>query len=774
MYCRVMLLLAAIMMIITCTVSAAQPKCKAYGTDELLHFSKEGDISIGGIFSFHQIPVGVNPKLMTNPGSIQCKGLDPGELQYAMTMIFAIEEINNSTDILPGFVLGYRVYGSCPSVPLSVGASLALMNGQMEAEDSCVSPSTVQAVIGETTSTSTIDIARTMGPFKIPVLSHSATCACLSNRQQYPSFFRTIPSDHYQSRALAKLVKYFGWTWVGAVRSRGDYGNNGMATFIEAAEKEGICVEYSVAIYRTDPREKFLEVIEIIKKSTSNVIVAFADGNDLDILIKELYYQNVTGYQWVGSEGWITYSLLNNVYKAVYAVAHAIEGLLTCDKGKGPFPNKTCAEKGEIQPWQVLHYLTQVNFTTKNGENVYFDESGDPVARYTLVNWQINYEGIITFNSIGLYDASRPEGQQIQMKDNIDPVWAGNQKNVPRSVCSKTCFAGTRRAFLKGKPMCCFDCINCADGEFSNTTNAVTCVPCPLEYKSNGNRTRCELKNTEFLTFKEVMGNVLVTFSLCGGCLTVTVGLIFFYHRHTPIVRANNSELSFLLLFSLTLCFLCSLTFIGQPTEWSCMLRHTAFGITFVLCISCVLGKTIVVLMAFRATLPGSSVMKWFGPPQQRLSVFAFTLIQVLICMIWLIISPPFSYKNINNYEDKIILECNPGSAVGFWAVLGYIGLLAVLCFILAFLARKLPDNFNEAKFITFSMIIFCAVWITFIPAYLSSPGKFTVAVEIFAILASSYGMLFCIFIPKCYIILLKPDMNSKKLLMGKASSRVL
>ncbi len=133
--------------------------------------------------------------------------------------------------------------------------------------------------------------------------------------------------------------------------------------------------------------------------------------------------------------------------------------------------------------------------------------------------------------------------------------------------------------------------------KLSVLSDAVTCVPCPLEYKSNGNRTRCELKNTEFLTFKEVMGNVLVTFSLCGGCLTVTVGLIFFYHRRTPIVRANNSELSFLLLFSLTLCFLCSLTFIGQPTEWSCMLCHTAFGITFVLCISCVLGKTIGVLM---------------------------------------------------------------------------------------------------------------------------------------------------------------------------------
>ncbi|XP_049431924.1 extracellular calcium-sensing receptor-like [Epinephelus fuscoguttatus] len=861
-----MLLIADLLLLSLLAVREGKPECQTYGTKELSQFSKEGDINIGGIFSFHQNPVSVNPALQVNPGTIQCEGLDPGELQYAYTMIFAIGEINNSSELLPGVTLGYRIFDSCPSIPLSIRASLNLMNRYESGEDSCNKLSNVHAVIGETTSTSTIGIARTMGPFHIPVISHSATCACLSNRRDYPSFFRTIPNDIYQSKALAKLVKHFGWTWVGAIRTNSDYGNGGMATFLEAAEGEGVCVEYSVAIYRTDPRKWFLEVVDIIKKSTSKVIVAFADGTDLDILIKELHAQNVTGLQWVGSEGWITYryiasqvnyavvqgavgfaalnahipglqeflansrpsttlgnqglvelwemvfgctltpqaeteaqgsvaactgkeslwdtntrftdvsdaSLLNNVYKATYAVAHALHMLFTCEDGQGPFENNTCADREKVQPWQVLHYLTKVNFTTKIGENVFFDELGDPVARYALVNWQMDETGYIVFETIGYYDASQPEGQQFEMKPGVGAIWAGENLKVPRSVCSESCLPGTRRAFVKGKPICCFDCITCADGEFSNSTNAVKCDKCLPEYKSNKERNNCDLKAIEFLTFRELMGILLVTFSVFGACLATTIALIFFHYRQTPIVRANNSELSFLLLFSLTLCFLCSLTFIGRPSEWSCMLRHTAFGITFVLCISCVLGKTIVVLMAFRATLPGSNVMKWFGPAQQRLSVLAFTLAQVVICILWLTINPPFPFKNMNHYKEKIILECALGSPVGFWAVLGYIGLLAVLCFVLAFLARKLPDNFNEAKFITFSMLIFCAVWITFIPAYASSPGKFTVAVEIFAILASSYGMLFCIFLPKCYIILLKPENNTKKHLMGKVTPRTL
>ncbi|XP_073706245.1 extracellular calcium-sensing receptor-like [Garra rufa] len=828
---------------------ASAQVCSLLGQPTFPSLSAERDINIGAIFSIHRNVLLKNHYYTSKPQPTTCISLNLREFKFAQTLIFAIEEINNNTQLLPGISLGYKIYDSCRSIAQTILSGMALMNGYEDtlSETSCSRPPAAHAIVGESTSSPTIGLASVVGPFSLPVISHFATCACLSDRKRFPSFFRTISSDYYQSRALAQLVKHFGWTWVGTVRSRNDYGNNGIAAFEEAAKEEGVCIEYSEAILSSDPQEQFLKTLEVIKKGTARVVLAFIALGDFLPLLKVISQHNITGIQWVGSESWITsqtlaetkeYSFLsgavgfalanaklmglreflvnvhpdqepknellkefwetvfqcsfrnsgsdgctglerlawlqneytdvselrivNKVYTAVYAVAYTLHNVL-----KDFRSSTNSSKRGRPTPQMVLKYMRDVRFTVKTGEEIFFDKSGDPVARYDLVNWQPAEDGHLQFEHVGLYDSSLPSEQRLQVnQEHI--LWAVKSGHLPVSVCSKSCPPGTRKAVQKGQPVCCYDCIPCAEGEISNGTDSSDCFPCDLEYWSNERKDRCVLKMVEFLYYAEMMGVVLCIFSFIGVLLTAMISFLFYLHKETSIVRANNSELSFLLLFSLSLCFLCSLTFIGRPTEWSCMLRHTAFGITFVLCISCVLGKTIVVLMAFRATLPGSNVMKWFGPLQQRLTVVSLTLIQLIVCVLWLTMSPPFPYMNMSYYREKIILECNLGSALGFWAVLGYTGLLSIMCFVLAFLARKLPDNFNEAKFITFSMLIFCAVWLTFIPAYVSSPGKFTVAVQIFAILASSFGLLFCIFVPKCYIILLKPEMNTKKQMMRK------
>ncbi|XP_029111560.1 extracellular calcium-sensing receptor-like [Scleropages formosus] len=831
-------------------------------SNEWSDLSKDGDIVIGGLFSFDVINTEDIYAFKSSPVKSKCTRKHFREFKSARTMIFTLEEINRNKKLLPGVTLGYRIFNACGNQNLLSAAMAAVVGPeeQYKSGEDCIA-TRVQALIGHSTSGTSGIVSKTIAPFHIPLISHLSTCECLSNRNLYPTFFRTVPSDQFQVKALVELLKHFGWTWVGYIYSAETYAEEGTAEFIKTAKEEGICTEYMLQFFGTASENALLSVVQKIKSSTSKVVLAFMSLTYFNNFLEMTKEMNVTGIQWIGSEAWVSARQLANsgtanilqgamgfaitesyipgladfllslqpsdapesiftrafwetvfgcslssssssvnlklcsgsedlrtvtndytdmsdsrpvysIYKAVYAVAHAIHSLLQCHNGKNPTTGERCYNKSDIQPWQVLQHLKTVNFTTFSGDKVYFDKNGNSVPEYDLVNWQIDSKGSVKIVNIGRYDGSLPSGKRFIIKQNVSIMWSGNQEKVPKSVCTESCPPGTRKALNKRRPVCCFDCIQCADGEISNGTDSVNCMKCPGEYWSNDRRDQCILKATEFLSYGDIMGLLLLVFACLGALLALAIFAVFYLSKNTPIVRANNSELSFLLLFSLTLCFLCSLTFIGRPSQWSCMLRHTAFGVTFVLCISCVLGKTIVVLMAFRATLPGSNVMKWFGPPQQRLSVLAFTLIQVLICVLWLTLSPPFPNKNMKYYKDKIILECDVGSAVGFWAVLGYIGLLSLMCFVLAFLARKLPDNFNEAKFITFSMLIFCAVWITFIPAYVSSPGKFTVAVEIFAILASSSGLLFCIFLPKCYIIIFRPNLNSKKHLIGKTISK--
>ncbi|XP_072895163.1 extracellular calcium-sensing receptor-like [Hemitrygon akajei] len=786
--------------------------------------------------------------------------------RLAQTMVFAIEEINQNENLLPGITLGYQIHDDCSSSAIASKAALALINGDEKSVQypQCRGSSNVPAIVGCAMSTNSIATARTIGSFGIPLVSYYSTCFCLSDKREYPTFVRTIPSDQYQSKILAELVRTFGWTWIGTIRSNDDYGNFGMQGFMEHIGKFGVCIAYSESFYRTDPPEKIRRIVQMIKYASTKVVVAFAQGGDMRILLNEIWRQNVTGIQWIGSEGWVTKNLLPpeeralyltgtiglaaprieiaglrdylhtiqpsnfpgnilvtefwetlfacslaadnltglansaaqvrqctgnekmediestyipaimdgssfHVYTAVYSIAHALHDLLSCVEGNGPFLNNTCAQISNFKPWQLLHYLRNMNFTAKTGEAVYFDVNGDPVPRYEFVNLQMNLRGKLNIVNIGYYDGSAPPGRELTM--NVNEIeWSTTGNAIPRAICSEICPPGKRKVRQKGKPKCCFDCVECPDGEISNATGSADCIKCPSDYWSNRAKTQCVLKKVEFLSFQDILGFVLAMFSLVGACFTLATTVILYRFRDTPMVKANNSELSFMLLFALLLCFTCCLAFIGEPSGWSCMLRRTAFGVVFVLCISCILCKTILVVVAFKATLPNSRAMNWFGPAQQRLSVFMLTFLQGLVCVVWLSVSPPYPLKNMTQYREIIILECDEGSLTAFCIVSAYIALLSIVCLVLAFLARNLPSTFNDAKYITFSMLIFCAVWITFIPAYVSSPGKYTVAVEVFAIWASSFGLLGCIFAPKCYIILLKPETNTKKHIMAKGT----
>uniref|UniRef100_A0A3Q1J0T3 Olfactory receptor C family, n1 n=1 Tax=Anabas testudineus TaxID=64144 RepID=A0A3Q1J0T3_ANATE len=712
--------------------------------------------------------------------------------RWIQVMIFSIEEINKDPAILPNISLGYRILDSCASPTNALRAAITLASGLEEIS----------------TKINCFGVIGLLKLFRIVLVllsqvSYFSTCACLSDRLKYPTFFRTAPSDFFQAKALAALVKRFGWQWIGVIQSDNDYGRNGILSFTEEVQKFGVCIAFVGKILRTYPMDKILNVVEMIKQSTVKVILAFVPEGDFYPLMSEIVKQNITGIQWIASESWITAPRPSTpeIYQAFggtlgFVVQKmAIPNLQSFLTSISPYKDPSAAFVMDF--WETVvgcrPFLPREHTGTKttvkictgnetlNSQHMFFKVSDLRVVYnvynavyaiahalhqlvrnnankihtyYDIINWQL-INGQVKHVTLGYFASVTNGAYELNIKDE-DIVWRTGHM-VPTSLCSNVCPVGTRKAHIKGKPICCFDCIPCADGTIANLTGKTNVHQKPV----------CHTKSNRQCTALQKEFSVTVV-SLLGASLSLATMMVFIRYRETPVIKASNSELSCFLLFSLLLCFLCPLTFIGRPTVWTCMLRHTAFGVTFALCISCVLGKTIVVVTAFKATFPGNNAATKFGPAQQRIIVCSCTVIQILICILWLKLNPPFPEMVFKYSHKKIVLECNPGSEAAFYAVLGYIGLLAVICLVLAFLARKLPDNFNEARFITFSMLIFCSVWITFIPAYISSLGKLTVAVETFAILSSAFGLLICIFAPKCYIIMIKPEKNTKKHVMGK------
>ncbi|XP_061446516.1 vomeronasal type-2 receptor 26-like [Rhineura floridana] len=411
--------------------------------------------------------------------------------------------------------------------------------------------------------------------------------------------------------------------------------------------------------------------------------------------------------------------------------------------------------------YQKLHsFLQRISFNNSAGDEITLNEQGELAAGFDITN-------LVTFpnNSyirvkVGRLDPQAPSGKEFTIDDNRIE-WNKDFTQVPPlSLCNDYCLPGYRKKKKEGMKFCCYDCAPCPDGMFSNEKEI--CISCPEDQYPNKGKDQCIPKTPNFLAFDEPLAIVSTISAFLLFLITVLVLGIFIKHWNTAIVKANNRSLTCILLASLLFCFLSSLMFIGMPNKASCRLRQTTFGIVFSVALSSILAKTVSVVLAFMATKPASKMRKWLGQRLAYLIVLSCSIIQVGTCVLWLATSPPFPDLDVHSMTEELVLLCNEGSVLMFYCVLGYMGLLAIVSFTVAFLARKLPDSFNEAKFITFSMLVFCSVWLSFIPSYLSTRAKYTVAVEIFSILASSAGLLAFIFFPKCYIIVMRPELNNR------------
>ncbi|NP_001093040.1 vomeronasal 2 receptor 616 [Monodelphis domestica] len=776
-------------------------------------------------------------------------------------MLFALEEANRDPTFLPNVTVGLQLYDSCVSGTRALGSTLSLLSGQLPPTpnfDCRSSQHQLLGIIGGVTSPESEPMAELLSIYQVSQVSHGSQHPQFSDHHRFPSFLRTVPSRAQQPQAIAKMLLFFNWTWVGLVGS-----DNGAFEWLDQelrkeVGKNGGCVSFSRKI--DGHVANVGDVADAIQDSTAKVIICDCYHIHFMLLAKALQKKNVTNKIWVMSTSFLPDSSVLNrearvmlngslslgihsgpvlglqhflstlhpamfpdnhliklfwqdlfgciwpglkpiglqkgslvqnctgleqltpthlsvlklddltatyqAYIAVKAFLEAYKNLRSCSPGEGLFTGGNCARTGDAKPWQLLQYLRAVCFITQAKEKIFFTQDGDIPAIFDIVSIYLAPDHTLKTTKVGHLDFSKPSGRELVINRNII-IWAKGPGKAPLSVCSKTCPLGTWKSAIQGQPSCCHQCLLCPQGEITYIPDSTSCLKCPEDQWPNSKQDQCIPKNLDFLSYKEPLGMALATCTTLFFLLSLTILVIFIWHHHTPIVRANNQRLSYILLCSLALCFLCPFMFIGHPVPLTCALRQAAFGIIFTVCVSAILAKTIIVVSAFRTTRPNARFRKWAGSNLPHAILIACSLIQIVLCMFWVIVWPPMPMNSMEA-GPKVTVMCDIGSSEFFYAMLSFLGFLALVSLVVAFLARQLPDTFNEAKHITLSMLVFSCVWISFIPAHLSAQGKDTVAVEIFAILASGAGLLCCLFFPKCYIILLQPAKNTRDQMMGK------
>uniref|UniRef100_A0A670J6C9 G-protein coupled receptors family 3 profile domain-containing protein n=1 Tax=Podarcis muralis TaxID=64176 RepID=A0A670J6C9_PODMU len=688
-----------------------------------------------------------------------CKVVPKG-YQHIVALAFAVKEINEDPHILPNITLGFHLYDSYIAARSTYLATLLLLSmvKRFVPNYICDVENNLTGVIGGLDSEISFYVATVLDIYKIPQVGHLCTIPLIACVEE------EVPQHQFRVKmklgGILSLLLHFRWTWIGLIAMDNDNGERFVQTISPIFTKSGVCFAFLEKV----PSLSFISEIDgMLQQGTSINYKIFSSTANVIVAHGESY--SMAAFRWLpylSEHDDMSYNIKSKVWITTSQVEFT-SFVIQRNWDAGIFNGVIAFEIHFRNPPGFHQYVVHRNPSSPDGDGfirdfwqqafgcVFPDMTSDKVegnictGEEKLENLPGSFfEMSMTGHSYSIHNAvyamahalhamftSRLRHRRMaygRRGKNPNPqFW----QTRPLSLCTERCLPGSSKKVKEGQPPCCYDCIPCAEGKIANQDDI------------------------SFLSYEEPLGISLASFSLFLSLITALVLGTFMKHHATPIVIANNRNLTYALLISLLLCFLCALLFIGRPEKVTCLLRQTAFGIIFSTAVSCVLAKTFTVVLAFMATKPESRMRKWVGKGLGHSILLSCSIVQAGICTVWLATSPPYPDVDMHSMTEEIILECNEGSVTMFYCVLIYMSCLATVSFAVAFLARKLPDSFNEAKFITFSMLVFCSVWLSFIPSYLSTKGKYMVAVEIFSILASGGGLLGCIFFPKCYIIIL-------------------
>ncbi|XP_034027522.1 taste receptor type 1 member 1 [Thalassophryne amazonica] len=787
-------------------------RCSAAASE----FKLEGDYLLGGLFDVHR-----SSSLLPHdrPVAIDCSSqpLSLSSYRRFQVMRFSVEQINNSTDLLPNVSLGYEIFDHCSDLHNFPGIlKLISSNGSIKPLDHKQKRvSRLLGVLGPFESTETVTVAPFFTMNLIPLIGYGAAASILSEKQRFPTFLRTVHSNKHAIRVLIKILLHFNWTWVAFLNSDSDYGKDSLELFRSEIKNTKICLAYNVDL---NHNTNYSLIFKQIEAQQIHAVIVFAAKRYAEAVIEAAIRLNITKKVWIASDAWSLNKKLRQqkgiqsigtvlgisesavyipgftdfiyssksqnycddggqedfcnqacncsslspedivtedqsysfpVYSAVYAVAHALHNILQCGAGE-------CSNSTTVHSYMVLDELKKSNFTLLN-QKIQFDANGDPTyGTYSVVFW--NHSGdaqVVGFE----------QSQQFFI-NNSKIEW--HTKGVPVSLCSKECPEGYAKK-QDGIHKCCFNCQICPNGSYINTTeNPYQCLPCKETEWSTMGSMSCSPRSMEYVPFTDSLAIATMVVSWILVVLTLAMSVLFAKNYNTPVVKSAGGPMCFLILGCLSLCSLSIFFYFGKPTTSSCILRFLPFLLFYTPCLACFVVRSFQIVCIFKIAAKFPQLRSWWMKyhGQWLVITVAFT-VQTLLLIISYSLEPPKPNNETFWYPDKIILGCELKLSLVSLSPAWFLVFLCLLCFIFSYMGKDLPKNYNEAKAITFCLLLLIITWIIFSTEYLLYYGKYIETLNAISVLSSLYSFLFWYFLPKCYIIIFQPHKNTQQYFQG-------
>ncbi|NXN89962.1 GRM5 protein, partial [Bombycilla garrulus] len=438
-------------------------------------------------------------------------------------------------------------------------------------------------------------------------------------------------------------------------------------------------------------------------------------------------------------------SKMGFVINAIYSMAYGLHNmqLSLCPGYVG-----LCDAMKPIDGRKLLESLMKTNFTGVSGDMILFDENGDSPGRYEIMNFKQMGKDYFDYINVGSWDNG-----ELKMDD--DEIWS-EKSNIIRSVCSEPCEKGQIKVIRKGEVSCCWTCTPCKENEY--VSDEYTCKACQLGSWPNEDLTGCDLIPVQYLRWGDPEPIAAVVFACLGLLATLFVTIVFIMYRDTPVVKSSSRELCYIILAGICLGYLCTFCLIAKPQQIYCYLQRIGIGLSPAMSYSALVTKTnrIARILAGSKKKICTKKPRFMSACAQLVIAFILICIQLGIIVALFIMEPPDIMHDYPSIRE-VYLICNTTN-LGVVTPLGYNGLLILSCTFYAFKTRNVPANFNEAKYIAFTMYTTCIIWLAFVPIYFGSNYK--IITMCFSVSLSATVALGCMFVPKVYIILAKPERN--------------